>query len=158
MDQGRVSGLQTLLEPLIVTPYPLNNVFEPTLQTACPTTAYRVLQLATYRLDFVTVERYSTLYFQIQRAWIGAHMRLALLDAGVPGEAHGGGQIVRHWAAACRPAVDASSPHHWLEGIAFMHLLTPPTLVGPVLHTAPAAWPGHEGFSCFTHRPHSTTF
>lgn len=42
-------------------------------------------QLADYKFVLVTVERKSNLFFHIQRAWLGAHMRLALTAAGVPG-------------------------------------------------------------------------
>ncbi|GFR40927.1 hypothetical protein Agub_g1583 [Astrephomene gubernaculifera] len=41
--------------------------------------------LSTYRLVLVTVERHSNLFFHAQRAWLGAHMRLALTQAALPG-------------------------------------------------------------------------
>ncbi|GLI69285.1 hypothetical protein VaNZ11_013868, partial [Volvox africanus] len=41
--------------------------------------------LSEYRLILVTIERKSNLFFHIQRAWIGAHMRLALTEAAVRG-------------------------------------------------------------------------
>jgi hypothetical protein len=45
-----------------------------------------------YCLQLMTVERRSQLWFHLQRAWVGAHMRTALAAAGAPGErvcAHG---------------------------------------------------------------------
>ncbi|EFJ48512.1 hypothetical protein VOLCADRAFT_117550 [Volvox carteri f. nagariensis] len=41
--------------------------------------------LSQYRLILVTIERKSNLFFHIQRAWLGAHMRLALTEAAVRG-------------------------------------------------------------------------
>ncbi|GIL86774.1 hypothetical protein Vretifemale_15008, partial [Volvox reticuliferus] len=41
--------------------------------------------LSEYRLILVTIERKSNLFFHIQKAWIGAHMRLALTEAAVRG-------------------------------------------------------------------------
>lgn len=38
-----------------------------------------------YELAIMTIERYSNLAFHIRSAWIGAHMRLALYQAAVPG-------------------------------------------------------------------------
>jgi hypothetical protein len=39
-----------------------------------------------YCLQLMTVERYSRLWFYLQRAWVGAHMRAILAAAGAPGE------------------------------------------------------------------------
>lgn len=39
-----------------------------------------------YCLQLMTVERCSRLWFHLQRAWVGAHMRAALAAAGAPGE------------------------------------------------------------------------
>lgn len=55
----------------------------------------RLPQLADYKFVLVTVERKSNLFFHIQRAWLGAHMRLALTAAGVPGGCRAAGGV---WA------------------------------------------------------------
>lgn len=39
-----------------------------------------------YCLQLMTVERCSRLWFHLQRAWVGAHMRAALAAAGAPGK------------------------------------------------------------------------
>ena len=43
------------------------------------------LQLQNFVLKLVTIEPSSTLPYFIHRAWVGAHMRLGLVAAGVPG-------------------------------------------------------------------------
>ncbi len=42
----------------------------------------------------VTIEKRSNLFFHIQRAWLGARMRLALTEAGLAGVAMWGSQAV----------------------------------------------------------------
>jgi hypothetical protein len=39
----------------------------------------------TYRLSLLTIERKSSLFYQLQSAWMGAHMRQALAQSGMPG-------------------------------------------------------------------------
>lgn len=41
--------------------------------------------LPDYSLVLLTIERYSKLHLHIRRAWLGAHMRLTLVQAKLPG-------------------------------------------------------------------------